>query len=105
MGEDEPEFDFYPDAPGWRDPDTSRRAAEEFKEEASTLRGAVLMLLKVRACTVHEAAAVLRRRVPSIQPRFSELLARKRIYDTGVRRLNTVSGKVAKVWAACERPE
>ena len=91
----------YPDAPGWRDPVTSRLAAEEIREDASTLRGLVLVELRRGGpCTVHRMAAKLDRAVPAIQPRFSELLQTGQIRWSGRLEINAASNKRAKVWEA-----
>lgn len=92
----------YPKAPGWRDPDTSADSAMAVESLAATVRGEVVRLLKHRHCTVHEAATVLQRRVPTVQPRFSELVASGIIVWTGERRTNHVSGHSAKVWRLVE---
>lgn len=90
--------DRYPKGPGWRDPVTSRMAAEEIKETAASVRGKVLQQIGKRASTVHEMAERLHRPVPTVQPRFSELFAQGKIRWTGDMRRNRVSGKRAKVW-------
>jgi len=93
-------FANYPATPGWHDSVTSRKAADEMKESASTLRGLVLDILKREPMTVHAMAAKLNKPVPSIQPRFSELHAQGKIVWTGKTAMNSVSGKAAKIWRA-----
>lgn len=90
---------IYPQSPGWRDPVTSRMAAVEIGETAATLRGKVLDELRKHPLTVHATAKALNKPVPSIQPRFSELVAMGKIRWNGELRSNETSGKRAKVWA------
>jgi hypothetical protein len=89
----------YPIKPGWRDRSTSRQAAETIAASAANLRAEVLKLIRTTpgGLTVHEAARRLRRSVPSVQPRFSELVRREEIKPSGQRRKNE-SGMSAKVW-------
>lgn len=92
--------DHYPAAPGFKDRDTSRKAADSVSSRVETLRG--LCLDRVRAAgaaglTADEAAARVNETVLSIRPRFTELLALERIRDSGQRRRNE-SGRTAKVW-------
>lgn len=89
----------YPLRPGWRDPQTSREAAQKFASRAETLRVKVLDLLDQYpgGLTVHEAARLLDVTVPSIQPRFSELVKLGKIERTRERRRND-SGMSAAVW-------
>jgi hypothetical protein len=88
----------YPDRPGWRDHDTSLASAVAIESVAATVRGEVVRLLKHRHSTVHEAAKELDRTVPTVQPRFSELVAQGVIIWTGERRVNQTSRHRAKVW-------
>lgn len=105
MAEQLPMFAFpetatgaYPEAPGWKEPTTSKDAAESFKDAAS-IREQVLDLLSQNpsGLTPDEAAAKLHMSVLSVRPRFSELARDERIVESGVRRLN-VSGREARVW-------
>lgn len=89
----------YPHEPGFQDRDTSRQAAFDFKKPALSIREQVFNCLRWSGMTVHEVATFLDRTVPSVQPRFSELVAQGKIIDTGERRLNN-SGKKAIVWRA-----
>jgi len=93
-------FANYPATPGWRDPDTSRKAADEMHESAASLRGLVLAELKLTPSSVHAMAEKLGKSVPSIQPRFSELVAAGKIRWTGETEKNKISGKAAKIWRA-----
>ena len=89
----------YPHQPGSKAAGTSLQAADEMKGPASILRTRVMVLLEhnVDGVTADEAAAALCQSVLSIRPRFSELLAKGFIKDSGERRRNT-SCKTATVW-------
>ena len=89
----------YPQAPGWKAQGTSRNAARAVRPRAKSLCEQVYELLKDAALTTDEAAASLNKSVLSIRPRFSQLLAQGRIYDTGRTRKNE-SGLSASVWKA-----
>lgn len=89
----------YPESPGYKEGGTSREAAESMQEDAATLRGRALDLLKGEALTADEVAARLSRSILSIRPRISELRAKGLVKNTGQRRLNA-SGKQAAVWKA-----
>lgn len=95
----------YPDRPGYRDRETSKEAADSMVPTADSLRALVLGLLAKRWCTVHEAADILELSVPSIQPRFSELLKKDLIEWTGERRRNARSTRNAKEWRLTKRGE
>jgi predicted ArsR family transcriptional regulator len=87
----------YPAEPGYKEDDTSKEAAESFKETAATIRGKVVsMLFRHGPQTADEVAKKLGLSVLAVRPRFSEL-KNGFIADTGKRRLN-LSGKRAKVW-------
>ena len=88
----------YPNSPGYKDNDTSREAAESVAYDSETLRAAVYSALKTKgAMTADEAAEYLGQHFLSIRPRITELKAKGKIQDSGVRRKN-LSGKNAKVW-------
>ena len=91
----------YPDAPGYRELDTSRKAAESMADSAPRLRLQVLDLVRRTpgGLTPDEAADRLQLSVLSVRPRFTELSATGQIEDTGQRRKNA-SGRSAKVWRA-----
>jgi predicted HTH transcriptional regulator len=91
----------YPHAPGYKDSDTSRRAAEQIEVAAPRLREECLRALSgcPEGATADEIAAALDRSILSIRPRFSELRKVGKIRDTGQRRQNQ-SGCSAKVWRA-----
>lgn len=96
-------FDYvprYPTAPGFKDSDTSRAAAESMAHTAPVLRDMCLNALRWHGpATTDEAAERLGLSVLSVRPRFTELLHGGLIADTGTRRANA-SGRSAKVWRA-----
>lgn len=92
----------YPAAPGYKDRDTSRKAADHVASRAELLRDRCAALVGAYAQvgrTADEAAADLGESILSIRPRFTELLHMGRIKDSGQRRRNE-SGRSAKVWVA-----
>lgn len=89
----------YPDSPGYKAPGPSQEAAEQVSEDAATLRGKALDILKASSLTADEVASRLDRNILSIRPRLSELRTKGLIRDTGERRTN-ISGKSATVWRA-----
>lgn len=89
----------YPESPGYKESGASREAALSMQEDAATLRGRALDLLKWEALTADEVAARLSRSILSIRPRISELRAKGLVENTGARRVNA-SGKAAAVWKA-----
>lgn len=93
----------YPDTAGWKEPTTSREAAESV--DASTLRAAVRQCLAAHgAMTTDECAQQLGISILAIRPRFSELRAVGEVVDTGERHVN-VSGKRAVVWRLLTQPQ
>lgn len=87
----------YPHAAGYKDCDTSKKAAETI--DANRLRGQCLHALKVMGAATSDAVAdYLDESVLSIRPRFTELSKLGKIIDTGQRRPNR-SGRHAKVWS------
>lgn len=98
----------YPNAPGFKEPTTSRDAAEKIKPVAKTLRDQALAVLKVEwpdGLTADEIAGKLGRSELSIRPRISELRELRAIEPRttkGVvdRRENKSSGMSAIVWVA-----
>ena len=94
--------EIYPAVPGHRGIDTSAAAA------ASLLKGLGYLQMKVfkaiaaageGGLTTNELAEQLRIDRGSVQPRTSELRAKRRIRDSGRRRQNA-NGKKAIVWVA-----
>lgn len=94
----------YPDAPGFRNTDTSREAAESVAPKLGRLQRLVLEAIKSRGAfglTADECAEVLGVDRYSAQPRTSELRHKGQIIDSGKRRRNA-TGKSAIVWVARE---
>lgn len=90
----------YPAAPGFKDLDTSRLAADSVAGRAGLLRERCRGLVADAGdagMTADEAAARLGETVLSVRPRFTELLRAELIKDSGQRRRND-SGRSAKVW-------
>lgn len=88
----------YHNAPGFKTGGPSAAAAFAVKEDAKTLRGKCLELLKMRGdLTADEAATMLDKSVLAIRPRFTEMLKMGLIFDSGLRRKNS-SGIRATVW-------
>jgi predicted ArsR family transcriptional regulator len=88
----------YPNAPGYRQTDTSKAAADSMKPTSNLLQRKVLSLLTPALClTADEAADLMGEDKLSIRPRFTELKALGKIEDTGLRRRNE-SGRSAIVW-------
>ena len=94
-------FETYPNVPGWKGQETSHAAAVAVESKASTLRGRIMAILELnrKAYTADEVAEFLGETVLAVRPRFSELYAQGKIFDTGERRKN-ISGHAAIVWGA-----
>ena len=88
----------YPDAPGYRNTDTSRAAADAIKPRLSKMQSDVLKVLAVRPMTVMEIAQALRQRFETIQPRTSECAAKGLIEDSGERGISRDPRKAAIIW-------
>jgi len=102
FGQSEP--DRYPDAPAFRNTDTSREAAESVAPKLGRLQRLVLEAIKSRGAhglTADECAETLGLDRYSVQPRTSELRLKGKIADSGKRRRNA-TGKSAIVWVARE---
>jgi DNA-binding MarR family transcriptional regulator len=94
----------YPDAPGFRDTDTSKAAAEAVAPKLGRLQRMALAAIKDRGpfgLTADELADALGLDRYSIQPRTSELRRKGLIVDCGLRRRNS-SRKRAIVWTLPE---
>jgi hypothetical protein len=94
----------YPVTPGYKDRDTSRKAAEAIRPDVARLRAACLAELRLvcalgGTATADQIASRLDLSVLSVRPRFTELLRDGLIEDTGERRKNA-SGRSAKTWRA-----
>jgi hypothetical protein len=88
----------YPKTAGWREPTTSRDAANAVEPKAKRLRPLVIEdLLQHPASTADEVAARLGETVLSIRPRISELKTDCTIEKTGIKRRNE-SGLSAHTW-------
>ena len=89
----------YPQAAGYTDPDTSKAAAKS--TDAAGLRAKVMDALNAYGpMTADECAGRLGLSILSVRPRFTELRALGKIYDTHRRHRNE-SGKLAKVMCVC----
>ncbi len=89
----------YPESPGWREPTTSREAAERIAGRAAPLRKLVRDVIagKPSGISVHEIAGILEVPVATIQPRVSELRRFGEIKPSGERCKNE-SGASAHKW-------
>lgn len=80
--------------------DTSEDAAAEAQGKAPFWRLMVLQDLSLNGpATAPEIAERLKASPLAIRPRVIELLNAGQIHDTGIRRINAISGKQAAVWA------
>lgn len=88
----------YPQHAGWKEPTTSRDAANAVEPKAKRLRPLVIEdLLRHPASTADEVAARLGETVLSVRPRIAELNRDCLIEKTGIRRRNE-SGLQANTW-------
>lgn len=89
----------YPDAAGWRDPDTSKAAA--LKIEAKKLDKEILFHIRKYCfgCSCDELAKDFGFDLLSVRPSFSRLKIKGLIEDSG-RRGVTASGNSCKIWVA-----
>lgn len=87
----------YPNAPGYRNRDTSLAAAKAIEPEHTRLKRLSLAAIQVSPRTADEVASLLERTPFSIRPRVAELAKAGLIVDSGYRRRNE-SGKSAIVW-------
>lgn len=95
-----PLFDHEPrETPGYKDTDTSLKAAEKIKGRAGTLRMTAYRILceSKEPMTADEIALRMGETVLSMRPRLSELVETGRIKDSGQRGVNA-SGHSAKKW-------
>jgi len=94
--------DPYPAAPGYKDRDTSRQAAQHVASRVELLRDRCALRVRqagAQGLTADEAAELVGETVLAIRPRFTELLHLGKIKDSGTRRKND-SGRSAKVWVS-----
>ena len=90
----------YPEAPGWRDPTTSRDNAERIEKsgKAQTLRERARKFFEDGGqATADELAVILGEPCRSAQPRVAELRAQGFIEPTGIRRKGSGGGS-SHVW-------
>ena len=101
-----PEHATYPDLPGFKgDADTGPAAAADIAPHLGRLQSIVLSVVTDRGplgATPEEAGEVLDMARVSVQPRFSELKAKGKIVDSGMRRINPSSRKRAVVYVLPE---
>ena len=92
---------FYPRAPGYKEPTTSRDAAAAMASKSVALRQRVLAAIAAAASglTADQAAEKVGESVLAIRPRVTELAKTGKIIATGERRMNE-SRLMAKVWRA-----
>jgi hypothetical protein len=99
----------YPQTPGWKEPTTSRDAADAIESMAETIRGEALRALKQSryygrvGLTSDQVAKAIGRSILAVRPRITELKLMGLIIRTGERRLND-SGMLAAVWVATPWP-
>lgn len=86
---------------GFKEPTTSREAAESMAVSAPILRVRVLCVIEAAptGLTADEAAARLGTSVLAVRPRITELQQGGLIQPTSMRRKNA-SGRSARVWVA-----
>lgn len=89
----------YPKKPGFKEPTTSKEAAQSMVGRAAKLRERCLLELSNMPGTADEVASALGETVLAVRPRITELFQLGKIVDTGRRRQNA-SGRKAKVWRA-----
>jgi hypothetical protein len=123
---------LYPLTPGYQNTDTSKQAADSVASKAEVLRRKCLAAVRSAprhnagvlgvgspnpkrtpptnsdgshvGITVEEASRALGEEMYNINPRFSELRSAGLIRDSGVRRLNSYSGKRAIAWTPGDDP-
>lgn len=91
----------YPDSPGWKEPTTSRLAAEAIAPVADILRDRALAAIKAAGAhgmTADEAARAINEHWPSVRPRLSELRAMGKIRKSNQPRRASANGRSAIVW-------
>lgn len=103
----------YPSTPGFKEPTTSRDAAERIAPEAKTLRDNAMKVLRAAwpaGLTAHEIAARMGRSIMAVAPRLSELRktgdVMPAMQEGGAKpqRRSNESGCSAIVWV-CRRPD
>lgn len=91
--------EIYPASPGFKEGDTSRKAADAMTGSVVYLRELCLARVAQVPSTADEVAEWAGVSVLSMRPRMTELSKLGKVRDTGLRRSNA-SGRLAKVWAA-----
>lgn len=89
-------FDKYPNRAGYKRRGTSSDDARKIGNSNAT-HDKILALLRQKPMTADEVADALKRPVLYVRPRFSEMVAKGLICETGERRKNE-SGLSAAVW-------
>jgi hypothetical protein len=93
---------MYPDHPGYKKRDTSRRAAIDMAPKAPILKDRILSAISgTSGLTADEACRKAGLELLSGRPRVSELANEGRLVDSG-RRRRLESGKQGVVWTATE---
>ena len=88
----------YPNEPGYQDTDTSKAAAADMIPRAGTIAAKVLDALATAPMASFELAAAVNISYRSTQPRTSELRTKRLIRDSGQRKTDPETGKLAIVW-------
>lgn len=89
----------YPRSPGYRNTDTSRAAAKAMEPRLSNLQAKVMAALREHGpLATFEIAPLIGESYRSTQPRTSELRAKGLIVDSGKRREDPETQKLAIVW-------
>lgn len=87
----------YPNAPGFKENDTSRAAADSMKSATGELQRKCLKALVGSPMTADQIAEAIGETPFSTRPRLTELLALGKVCDAGFRCRNA-SGRSAKAW-------
>lgn len=87
----------YGDLPGWKEPTTSRDAAESVKGGSAAARAEIFKIIARSPATADEVAAAIGWTILYVRPRIAEMRALGLIVPSGARRPNE-SGRSAIVW-------
>jgi predicted Rossmann fold nucleotide-binding protein DprA/Smf involved in DNA uptake len=90
---------IYPNSPGYRVPGTSEDAAHAIASHAAAIKARVLSELRKAPGTPDEIAGRLNESILAVRPRLSELKARGKIEETGIRRKNASGMSAAELRA------
>lgn len=88
---------IYPFSPGYKDKDTSKKAAEKYESKSEKLCKEILLVLARGSMSAFELADHFNEPITSIRPRVTQLKNRNLIEDSGERHL-TEGGCYEKVW-------